>query len=66
MCRLEGDDAVRAAPLALSHGDDDFADLDVRFHVTVGIDDLSEREGLADDWFEVPFGEIFIDVLLCL
>ena len=47
-----------------SDGDDYLADLGVRLHVAVGVDDLREREGLADAGFEGAFGKIVEHVLL--
>jgi hypothetical protein len=47
-----------------SDSDDYLADLGVRLHVAVGVDDLREREGLADAGFEGAFGQIVEHVRL--
>ena len=45
------------------HGDDDLADLRVRLHVAVSVDDFGQREGLVDARFEVAGREMVEDVL---
>jgi hypothetical protein len=47
-----------------SDGDHYLADLGIRLHVAVGVDDLREREGLADTGFEGAVGKIIEHVLL--
>src|SRR5262245_25088471 len=45
----------------ISHRYNDLANLLVRFHIAVRLDDLLERESPGDDWPETPVGQPFVD-----